>query len=115
MSNAAHIVDERNPIERRAMEIALAFGALIRNRRKALGMRQVELALATASAAGPDRTRGRKAVLPDRTQPVGGGNTWAAADRYPFRRCTTGRPSAGLPDLPDLADEECDERPAGLF
>jgi transcriptional regulator with XRE-family HTH domain len=39
--------DNENPIDRRAAEAALAFGSLIRSRRKALDMRQDELALAT--------------------------------------------------------------------
>ncbi len=39
--------EDENTIERRAAEIALAFGSLIRRRRKALNMRQDELALAT--------------------------------------------------------------------
>jgi transcriptional regulator with XRE-family HTH domain len=39
--------EDENTIERRAAEIALAFGSSIRTRRKALNMRQDELALAT--------------------------------------------------------------------
>jgi transcriptional regulator with XRE-family HTH domain len=37
----------QNTIDRRAEETALAFGSLIRSRRKALNMRQDDLALAT--------------------------------------------------------------------
>ena len=37
----------RDTIDRRAAETALAFGSLIRSRRKALNMRQDDLALAT--------------------------------------------------------------------
>jgi transcriptional regulator with XRE-family HTH domain len=39
--------DDENIIERRAAETAAALGSLIRRRRKALNMRQDELALAT--------------------------------------------------------------------
>jgi transcriptional regulator with XRE-family HTH domain len=39
--------EDENTIDRRAAETALAFGSLIRSRRKALNMRQNELALAT--------------------------------------------------------------------
>jgi transcriptional regulator with XRE-family HTH domain len=39
--------EDENTIERRAAETALAFGSSIRRRRKALDMRQDELALAT--------------------------------------------------------------------
>lgn len=119
MSNAAHIVDGRNPIERRAMETALAFGALIRNRRKALGMRQVELALATGvgrrflielEAGKPSCQIGRSLLVAETLglRPI----DILSAVAPPFA------PSAELPDLPDLADladEEPDERPAGLL
>lgn len=39
--------EDENTIERRAAETALAFGSSIRRRRKALNMRQDDLALAT--------------------------------------------------------------------
>ncbi|HEY2244746.1 MAG TPA: helix-turn-helix domain-containing protein, partial [Xanthobacteraceae bacterium] len=39
--------DDENTIERTAAEMAAALGSLIRRRRKALNMRQDELALAT--------------------------------------------------------------------
>ncbi len=38
---------DESAVDRRALEVALAFGSLIRNRRKALNMRQDQLALAT--------------------------------------------------------------------
>jgi transcriptional regulator with XRE-family HTH domain len=116
MSGAAHIVDDRNPIERRATETAAAFGALIRRRRKALGMRQVELALATGvgrrflielEAGKPSCQIGRSLLVAEtlglRTIDILSAVTPPAA------------PCADLPDLPDLADEEPDEQPSGLF
>ena len=116
MSGTAHTVDEQNPIERRATESALAFGALIRSRRKALGMRQVELALATGvgrrflielEAGKPSCQIGRSLLVAEtlglRPIDILSAVTPSAA------------PSAELPDLPDFADEEPDERPAGLF
>src|SRR5829696_6591644 len=39
--------DEESTVDRRASETALAFGSLIRSRRKALNMRQDQLSLAT--------------------------------------------------------------------
>jgi transcriptional regulator with XRE-family HTH domain len=43
----ANMGRDENTIDRRAAETALAFGSLIRSRRKTLNMRQDELALAT--------------------------------------------------------------------
>jgi transcriptional regulator with XRE-family HTH domain len=116
MSGAAHIVDERNPIERRATETALAFGALIRSRRKALGMRQVELALATGvgrrflielEAGKPSCQLGRSLLVAETLglRPI----DILSAVALPATPC------AELPDLPDLIDEETDERPAGIL
>jgi transcriptional regulator with XRE-family HTH domain len=39
--------NDESTVDRRALEVALAFGALIRSRRKTLNMRQDQLALAT--------------------------------------------------------------------
>ena len=47
LGNGASMGKNQNTINRRAAETALAFGSLIRSRRKALNMRQDELALAT--------------------------------------------------------------------
>src|SRR5215467_13948119 len=46
-SGTGPVMGENQDIDRRAAEIALAFGSLIRSRRKALNMRQDDLALAT--------------------------------------------------------------------
>src|SRR5215467_2875285 len=46
-SGTGPVMGENQDIDRRAAEIALAFGSLIRSRRKALKMRQDDLALAT--------------------------------------------------------------------
>ena len=47
LGNGARMGKNQDTINRRAAETALAFGSLIRSRRKALNMRQDELALAT--------------------------------------------------------------------
>ena len=47
LGNGASMGKNQDTINRRAAETALAFGSLIRSRRKALNMRQDELALAT--------------------------------------------------------------------
>ena len=39
--------DDQSAVDRRALEVALVFGSIIRSRRKALSMRQDQLALVT--------------------------------------------------------------------
>src|SRR6266853_1601280 len=45
--HGANMDNDENTVDRRALEAALAFGSLIRSRRKALSMRQDQLAPAT--------------------------------------------------------------------
>src|ERR1700704_778894 len=45
--HGAKMDNDESTVDRRALEAALAFGSLIRSRRKALKMRQDQLALAT--------------------------------------------------------------------
>jgi len=60
-------------INRRIVGVAHAFGSLVRSRRKAMRMRQDQLALATGVGRRVcDRPRGRQTFLPARTQPIGG-------------------------------------------
>jgi transcriptional regulator with XRE-family HTH domain len=49
LGNVVHLImdDGESAVDRRALEAALGFGSLIRSRRKALKMRQDQLALAT--------------------------------------------------------------------
>jgi transcriptional regulator with XRE-family HTH domain len=103
-------------IDRRALETAAAFGAMIRNRRKALNMRQDQLALATGvgrrflielEAGKPSCQIGRSLLVAEALgmRPA---DILVAANRAQ---------SASMPDLPDLPDEveEPDGRSARLF
>jgi transcriptional regulator with XRE-family HTH domain len=98
-----------NTIERGAAEIALAFGTTVRRRRKALNMRQDELALATGvgrrflidlEAGKPSCQLGRSLLVAD------------ALGLKVLDHMTDGRLSLsastdgqGLPDLPDVVEE----------
>jgi transcriptional regulator with XRE-family HTH domain len=104
--------DEESAIDCRAATTALAFGLLIRSRRKALNMRQDQLALATGvgrrflidlEAGKPSCQLGRSLLVAD-----------ALGLRVTdFLSCSgwLQRASADSPELPDLVDEE--EQPNG--
>ena len=75
--------NDESAVDRRASEAASAFGSLIRSRRKALKMRQDQLALATGvgrrflielEAGKPSCQLGRSLLVAER---------WAPADRPP--------------------------------
>jgi transcriptional regulator with XRE-family HTH domain len=92
---------DENAADRRALEAALAFGSLIRSRRKALKMRQDQLALATGvgrrflidlEAGKPSCQLGRSLLVAD-------------ALGLRFNMVTTGGLSATAPELPDLPEE----------
>ena len=114
MKNLEH---DENSIEQRASGTASAFGSMIRGRRKALKMRQDQLALATGvgrrflielEAGKPSCQLGRSLLV---AEALG----LTAADLL-----ACGDPSAAavtLPELPDLPDamEEPDGRSAGIF
>ena len=99
-------------VTRRASEAALAFGALIRSRRKALKMRQDQLALATGvgrrflidlEAGKPSCQLGRSLLV-----------AVALGLRVTDFLSSSGwlqYASADSPELPDLVDEE--EQPNG--
>jgi len=103
-------------VDRRALETASAFGAMIRNRRKALNMRQDQLALATGvgrrflielEAGKPSCQIGRSLLVAE-----------ALGLRPADLLVCGGQPqSAPAPDLPELPDEleEPDGRSARLF
>jgi transcriptional regulator with XRE-family HTH domain len=107
-----------NTIERGAAEIALAFGSTIRRRRKALKMRQDELALATGvgrrflvdlEAGKPTCQLGRSLLVADA---LGLKVSDLLADEsLSLYAHTAGQ---GLPDLPD-AVEETDGQPAPVL
>ena len=107
LGNRVYIMDnEESTAKRRASEAALAFGSLIRGRRKGLKMRQDQLALATGvgrrflidlEAGKPSCQLGRSLLV---------------ADALGLRLAgmfTASGPSATVQDLPDLPDEEVDE------
>jgi DNA-binding XRE family transcriptional regulator len=97
-----------NTIERGAAEIALAFGSTIRRRRKALDMRQDELALATGvgrrflidlEAGKPTCQLGCSLLVADA---LGLKVTGLLAESLSLCAPTAGQ---GLPDLPDVVEE----------
>jgi transcriptional regulator with XRE-family HTH domain len=96
-----------NTIERGATGMALAFGSSIRRRRKALNMRQDELALATGvgrrflidlEAGKPTCQLGRSLLVAD----VLGLRVTDLLASESLSLCTAGQ---GLPDLPDVVEE----------
>jgi transcriptional regulator with XRE-family HTH domain len=98
--------EDENTIERRAAEIAVAFGSSIRRRRKALNMRQDELALATGvgrrflidlEAGKPTCQLGRSLLVADAL----GLRVRELLASESLSLCA---PTAG-PELPDLAEE----------
>ena len=98
-----------NSIERGAAKIALAFGSTIRRRRKALNMRQNELALATGvgrrflidlEAGKPTCQLGRSLLVAD---VLGLRVTdFLASESLLLSAPTAGQ---GLPNLPDVVEE----------
>src|SRR5499427_6361403 len=100
---------DQSSIKRRASGTALAFGSMIRGRRKALNMRQDELALATGvgrrflielEAGKPSCQLGRSLLVADA---LGLRVTDLLASRSPpLHAPTTGQE---LPDLPEEVEE----------
>jgi transcriptional regulator with XRE-family HTH domain len=103
-------MDDESTIGRRALEAASAFGSMIRNRRKALNLRQDQLALATGvgrrflielEAGKPSCQLGRSLLVANALRltpadiPVSGGPHQSAS-------------AADLPELPDEVAEEPD-------
>jgi transcriptional regulator with XRE-family HTH domain len=95
---------DENALERRASEATLAFGLLIRSRRKAMKMRQDQLALATGvgrrflidlEAGKPSCQLGRSLLVAE------------AVGLQRTDLLTSGGPSqtATAPELPDLPEE----------
>jgi transcriptional regulator with XRE-family HTH domain len=102
--------NDESAVDRRASEAALAFGSLIRSRRKALKMRQDQLALATGvgrrflidlEAGKPSCQLGRSFLVAE------------ALGLRPADILASGGPSqsATAPELPDLPEEV--EQPDG--
>ena len=110
------MANNESTVDRRALEMASAFGTMIRNRRKALNMRQDQLAVATGvgrrflielEAGKPSCQIGRSLLVAE-----------ALGLRSADLLVSGGQPrSAPAPDLPELPDEleEPDGRSARLF
>ena len=107
--------NHESAVDRRALETAAAFGSMVRSRRKALNMRQDQLAMATGvgrrflielEAGKPTCQLGRSLLVAE-----------ALGLRPPAILGTDGRPSATAPELPDLPEEveEPDGRSAHIL
>jgi transcriptional regulator with XRE-family HTH domain len=105
--------EDKTSVGSRASEAALAFGSLIRSRRKVLNMRQDELALATGvgrrflielEAGKPSCQLGRSLLVADA---LGLKVTDLLASGSPLLQA----PTAGqeLPDLPEEVEEPDDQ------
>jgi transcriptional regulator with XRE-family HTH domain len=121
-----HLDPAGNSIDQRAMGTATAFGTMIRGRRKALKLRQDQLALATGvgrrflielEAGKPSCQLGRSLLVAEAL-----GLTFA--DILACRDQTSTLPASDLPELPDALPElpedipemeESDGRSAGIF
>jgi transcriptional regulator with XRE-family HTH domain len=110
---------EGNAIDRRASLVAEGFGALIRSRRKALKMRQDELALATGvgrrflielEGGKPSCQLGRSLLVAQAL----GLSIPGLASSHASVGSSPGGAELDLPDLPEEM-EEPDGRPADLF
>jgi transcriptional regulator with XRE-family HTH domain len=112
-------MDENDGIvERRASMMSSAFGSLIRSRRKALNMRQDQLALATGvgrrflielEAGKPSCQLGRSLLV---AEVLGAGLPDILVSRVPFPSAST-----TSPELPDLTEEAevLDGQPARIL
>jgi transcriptional regulator with XRE-family HTH domain len=110
--------EDKSSVGGRASETALAFGSLIRSRRKALNMRQDELALATGvgrrflielEAGKPSCQLGRSLLVADA---LGLRVTDLLASESPSPHAPTTYQE--LPDLPEEV-EEPDGQSTGIF
>jgi len=99
------MVENDNAINRKAAELAGAFGSLIRSRRQALSMRQDQLALATGVGRRflIDLEAGKTSCQLGRSLVVAEALGLRPADVLKTRMPS--RPAA-VPDLPDLPEEE---------
>src|SRR3984893_8524183 len=96
--------NDESTVDRRALETALAFGSMVRSRRKALNMRQDQLALATGvgrrflielEAGKPSCQIGRSLLVAE-----------ALGLRPADMRGSRGPSESGTaPELPDLSEE----------
>jgi transcriptional regulator with XRE-family HTH domain len=106
---------EENAVDRKALEAASAFGSLIRQRRKALKMRQDQLALVAGVGRRflIDLEAGKPSCQLGRSLLVAG----ALGFKPETMVSHLAQQSVPSPELPELADEleELDAQPAGIF
>ncbi len=104
--------NDDSTVDRRALETALAFGSMVRSRRKALNMRQDQLALATGvgrrflielEAGKPTCQLGRSLLV---AETLG----LRAADILGSGGALQSATSAELPDFCEEGEEEADGR-----
>ena len=102
-----------NSIERGAAKISLAFGSMIRRRRKALNMRQDELALATGVGRRflIDLEAGKSTCQLGRSLLVADALGLKVRELLANESPSLGAPIAGqgMPDLPDMVEEPDDQ------
>jgi transcriptional regulator with XRE-family HTH domain len=99
--------NDEGTVDRRALKAALAFGTMVRSRRKALNMRQDQLALATGVGrrflidleAGKPTCQLGRSLLVANTLGLGPADNLAAGGPSPS---TTAQE---LPDLPEEVEE----------
>lgn len=103
----------KSALERRAFAAASAFGSVIRSRRKALKMRQAQLALATGVSRRflIDLEAGKPSCQLGRTLLVAEALGLKPADI--LEACSSGPLATDAPELPDLLEEA--EDPNGHF
>ncbi len=96
-----------NTIERGAAEMSLAFGSTIRRRRKALNMRQDELALATGVGRRflIDLEAGKPTCQLGRSLLVASVLGLRVTDLLASESVSFPTVGQGLPDLPDVVEE----------
>src|SRR3984893_5052765 len=94
---------DENSINRRALKTALAFGSLIRGRRKALKMRQDQLALATGVGRRflIDLEAGKASCQPGRSLLVAEALGLKPTDILASAGPSRSAPASELPDLPE--------------
>jgi transcriptional regulator with XRE-family HTH domain len=115
--------DDESAVDRSASEAALAFGTFIRSRRKALQMRQDQLALATGvgrrflidlEAGKPSCQLGRSLLV---AEALGLRPAEILACGAPSQSPAAPEPGDLPPELPDLPEEveEPDGQPTRIF
>jgi len=99
--------NDEDTVDRRALEAALAFGALVRSRRKALNMRQDQLALATGVGRRflIDLEAGKPTCQLGRSLLVANALGLGLADNLAAGGPSPSTTAQELPDLPEEVEE----------